>query len=60
MFGIIFEFVSKNKNENENGVLQLLYFEFKYASVIIFCIMYFKTEKNNNMRSIDTIENDKT
>ena len=59
MFGIVFEFVfSENKNENENGVLQLLYFEFKYAFGIIFCILYFKTE-NSNMRLVDTVENDK-
>ena len=58
-FGIIFETVFfENKNENENDVLQLLYFEFKYASDIIFCILYFETE-NSNMCSIDTIENDK-
>lgn len=48
----------KTKNENENDVLQLLYFEFKYAFGIILCILYFKTE-NSNMCSVDTIENDK-
>ena len=54
MFGIVFEFVfSENKNENKNGVLQLLYFEFKYASGIIFYILYFKTE-NSNMRLVDS------
>ena len=59
LFGIVFESVfSENKNENENGVLQLLYFEFKYAFGIIFCILYFKTE-NNNMRLVDTVRNDK-
>ena len=59
MLGIVFEFVfSENKNKNENGVLQLLYFKFKYASDIIFCILYFKTE-NSNMRLVDTVENDK-
>ena len=58
-FGIVFESVFfENKNENENGVLQLLYFEFKYASGIIFCILYFKTE-NSNMRLVDIVENDK-
>ena len=36
----------------------MLYFKFKYASGIIFCILYFKNE-NNNMRSVDTIENNK-
>ena len=56
-FGIVFVF-SENKNENKNGVLQLLYFKFKYAFGIIFCILYFKTE-NSNMRSVDTVENDK-
>ena len=55
-FGIVSELVfSENKNENENGVLQLLYFEFKYVFGIIFCILYFKTE-NSNMCSVDTIE----
>ena len=58
-FGIVFEFVfSENKNENENSVLQLLYFKFKYAFGIIFCILYFKIEYNN-MRSVDTVENNK-
>ena len=56
MFGIVSKLVfSKNKNENENGVLQLLYFEFKYVFDIIFYILYFKIE-NNNKCSIDTIE----
>ena len=59
MFGIVFESIFfENKNENENSVLQLLYFEFKYASDIIFCILYFKTE-NSNMRLVDTVKNDK-
>ena len=59
MFGIVSEFVfSENKNENENSILQELYFEFKYVFGIVFCILYFKTE-NNNMRSLDTIENNK-
>ena len=59
LFDIVSEFVFfENKNENENGVLQLLYFEFKYAYGIILCILCFKTE-NNNMRSVDTVENDK-
>ena len=58
-FGIVSEFVfSENKNENENGILQLLYFEFKYAYGIIFCILYFKIE-NSNIRSVDTVENNK-
>ena len=53
LFGIVFDFLfSENKNENKNGVLQLLYFEFKYASGIIFYILYFKT-KNSNMRLVD-------
>ena len=50
---MISEFLfSKNKIENENGVLQLLYFKFKYVSRIIFYILYFKIE-NNNMHSAD-------
>ena len=59
MFGIVSEFIfSKNKIKMKNGVLQLLYFEFKYAFGIIFCILYFKTE-NSNMRLVDTVENGK-
>ena len=54
LFGIVSEFVFfENKNKNKNGVLQLLYFEFKYASGIIFYILYFKTE-NSNMRLVDS------
>ena len=58
--GIVSEFVfSENKNENENCILQLLYFEFKYAYGIIFCILYFETE-NSNMRPVDAIKMIKT
>lgn len=48
MFGIVFELVfSENKNKNEDSVLQLVYFEFKYTSGIFGYILYFKNEKNN-------------
>ena len=57
MFGIVSEFVfSENKNENENGVLQFLYFKFKYASGIMLCILYFKIQKSN-IHSVNTVEN---
>lgn len=59
MFDIVSEFIFfENKNKNENSVLRLLYFEFKYIFSIILCIMYSKIE-NNNMRSVNIIENDK-
>ena len=56
-FVIVFELVF-SKNKNENDVLQLLYFKFKYVFGIIFCILYFKTQ-NSNMCSVYIIENDK-
>lgn len=51
--GMVSEFLFfKNQIENENSILQLLYFKFKYTSHIIFCSLYFKIE-NNNIHLVD-------
>lgn len=41
LFSIIFEFICyENKNKNENNILLLTYFEFKYVSGIIVWRLY--------------------